>query len=46
MGNLETERIDTAAVANRQMARRLFAGVKMLVKPVAGGGSKCCPRPI
>src|SRR5512144_221755 len=28
--------MDSAAVAHREMARRLFSGIEMLVKPVAG----------
>src|SRR5690349_974219 len=28
--------MDSAAVAHREMARRLFPGIEMLVKPIAG----------
>src|SRR5688500_10238854 len=33
VGDLESDRVDAAAVAEREMARRLRAGIEMLVKP-------------
>src|SRR5882724_1901165 len=35
VGDLETARVKPAAVAQREMARRLGAGVEMLMKPAA-----------
>ena len=37
MRDFESKREETAAVADRQMARRFFAGIKVLMKPIARG---------